>query len=72
MSRFEVQVDFNVNRKATGAVYFQESKDSFANPLLIDRKYWTQVMGLHQDGGFPFQLSINNSSTKPIPAVDFF
>ena len=28
-------------------------------------------LGMHQDGGFPFQLSLTNNSTKPIPAVDF-
>ena len=77
MSRLEVQVDFDANHKATGAVYFRESKDSLANPFLIDRKYWTQAMkdalGMHQDGGLPFQLSITkqNNPTKPIPAVDF-
>ena len=29
-------------------------------------------LGLHQDSGFPYQLSINNRSRKPIPAVDSF
>ena len=29
------------------------------------------ALPLHQDGGFPYQLSINNRSPKPIPAVDF-
>ena len=77
MSRFEVQVDFDTNHKATGAVYFRESKDSVANPLLIDRKHWTQAMKdaleMHQDGGFPFQLSLTkqNNPTKPVSAVDF-
>ena len=77
MSRLEVQADFDANHKATGAVYFRESKDSLANPLLIDRKYWTQPMkdalGMHQDGGCPFQLLITKQTnpTKPIPAVDF-
>ena len=56
-------------------MYFRESKDSLANPLLIDRKHWTQAMndalGMHQDGGFPFQLSLANNPTKPIPAVVF-
>ena len=68
MSRFEVQVDFDENRKAAGAVYFRESKDSLANPLLIDRKYWTQAikdaLGMHQDGGFPFQLSLPQSQSQ--------
>ena len=29
------------------------------------------ALGLHHDGGFPYQLSINNRPPKPIPAVDF-
>ena len=31
------------------------------------------ALGMHQDGGFPFQLSLTkqNSPKKPIPAVDF-
>ena len=77
MSRFEVQVDFDANHKDTGEVYFRESKDSLADLLLTDRKHWTQAMkgalGMHQDGGFPFQLSLTkqNNPTKPIPAVNF-
>ena len=58
MSMFEVRVYFNANRKATGTVYFRESKDSLADPLLVDRKYWSQAMkdalGMHQDGGLPY------------------
>ena len=31
------------------------------------------ALGMHQDGGFPFQLSLTkqNNPTKPFPAVDF-
>ena len=40
-----------------------------------DRNDWPEAMknalGLHHDGGFPYQLSINNRPPKPIPAVDF-
>ena len=56
-------------------MFFPESADSWADVLLTDRNNWTQAMkdalGLHQDGGFPFRLSLNNSPRKPIPAVDF-
>ena len=38
MSKFEVQVDFDASHKATGKVFFRKSKDSLAEPLLIDRK----------------------------------
>ena len=77
MSRFEVQVNFNANHKASGEVDFRESKDSLADPLEIDRKYWAQgvkdALRVPHDGGFPFQLSLTkqNNPTKPIPAVDF-
>ena len=44
-------------------------------PTLRRPKYWSQAMedalGMHQDGGFPFQLSLTNNRKKPIPAVDF-
>ena len=77
ISRFKAQVDFDSKRKATGEVLFPESADSWADPLLVDHKYWTPAMkdalGMHQDGGFPYQLSLTkqNSPTKLIPAVDF-
>ena len=75
VSRFKVQVDFDAKHKATGEVFFPESADSWVDVLLMDRKNWTQAMkdalGLHQDGGFPFQLSINNIPQKPIPAIEF-
>ena len=75
MSRFEVQVDFDANHKATGEAFFRKSKDSLADPLLIERKHWTQAikdaLRMHQDGGFPFQLSPTNNPIKSIPAVDF-
>ena len=29
------------------------------------------ALRLHHDGGFPYQLSINNRPLKPIPVVDF-
>ena len=75
ISRFKVQVDFDPKRKATGEVLFPESDDSWTDPLLADRKYWSQAMkaalGMHEDGSFPFQLSPTDNPKKPIPAVDF-
>ena len=29
------------------------------------------ALGMHQDGGFPYQLSLTNNRKKSIPAVDF-
>ena len=59
ISRFQVQVDFDTNCKATGRVLFQDADGSWENPLIEDRKYWSQGMkdalGMHQDGGFPPQ-----------------
>ena len=76
MSRFKVQVDFDAKHKATGEVFFPENADAWADVLLIDRKNWTQAMkdalSLHQDSGFPIQLSINKGPPqRPIPAVVF-
>ena len=58
---------------------FPDSDGSLSNPLIQDRKYWSQdigmrdALGMHQDGGFPPQLSplIQTKIQKPIPAVDF-
>ena len=41
ISRFQVQVDFDTNRKATAEVFFPESDGSLSNPLIQDRKYWS-------------------------------
>ena len=77
ISRFKVQVDLDQNRKATGEVFFPESDGSWTDPLIKDRKYWSQALndalGMHQDGGFPVQLSLTKQTKPqmPIPAVDF-
>ena len=75
MSAFTVQVNFDENHKATGEVFFKEGQGSLRGVFGSDRKFWPEAMknalGLHQDGGLPYQLSINNRSPKPIPAVDF-
>ena len=75
MGAFEVQVTFDKNHKATGEVFFNEGGGSLLSVFGTDRKYWPQAMisalGLHHDGGFPIQLSLNNRPTKPIPAVNF-
>ena len=82
MDAFKVRVNFDKNRKATGEVLFVDNKGGWDGSLISvfgsDRKYWPQAMistlGLHHDGGFPFQLTLNTnntSPTKPIPAVDF-
>ena len=75
MRAFTVQVDFDENHKATGKVFFKEGQGSLKSMFGSDRNYWPQAMknalGLHQDGGFSYQLSINNRTLKPIPAVDF-
>ena len=75
-SRFQVQVDFDLNRKATGRVLFQDADGSWENPLIKDRKYWSQglrdALVMHQDGGFPAQLSLLiENKPHPIPAIDF-
>ena len=75
MSTFTVEVDVDENHKATGEVFFREGQGSLKSVFGSDRNDWPEAMknalGLHHDGGFPYQLSINNRPPKPIPAVDF-
>ena len=76
ISKFQVQVEFDPNRKATERVLFPDGDGSWENPLIEDRKYWSQplkdALGLHQDGGFPYQLSpLVQNTPQPVPAVDF-
>ena len=76
ISKFQVQVEFDPNRKATGRVLFPDGDGSWENPLIEDRRYWSQplkdALGFHQDGGFPAQLSLLVQNTpQPVPAVDF-
>ena len=40
MSRFQVQVEFDANRKALGRVLFPDGDGSWENPLIEDQKYW--------------------------------
>ena len=76
ISRFIARVDFDPNRKTTGRVLFPDGDESWENPLIEDRKYWSQplkdALGFHQDGGFPAQLSLLiQNKPQPVPAVDF-
>ena len=76
MSLFQVQVDFDANRKATATVLFPNGDGSWEDPLIEDRKYWspalTKALGAHQDGGFPAQLSpLLTMPPHPVPAIDF-
>ena len=76
ISRFIARVDFDTNRKATGQVLFPDGDGSWEDPLIEDRKYWSQSMrdalGMHQDGGFPAQLSpLIENKPLPVPVVDF-
>ena len=76
ISKFHVEVDFHSNCKATASVLFKESDGSQTDPLIKDHKYWSQplkdALGMDQDGGFPFQLSLFIANKpQPVPAVDF-
>ena len=44
MSRFEVQVEFDANRKALGRVLFPDGDGSWENPLIEDQKYWSPAL----------------------------
>ena len=77
VTKFIARVDFDANRKATGRVLVPDGDGSWENPLIEDRKYWSQLLkdalGFHQDGGFPAQLSLLVQNTpQPVPAVGFY
>ena len=77
ISRFQVEVEVDANHKVTGTVLFTESDGSQMDPLIKDRKYWSQglrdALGFHQDGVFPYQLSpLIGNKPQPVPAVDSF
>ena len=76
ISRFEEEVELDANRNATATVLFTESDGSQTDPLIKNRKYWSQALrdalGFHQDGGFPAQLSLlTENKPQPVPGVDF-
>ena len=69
MSRFQVQVEFDANRKALGRVLFPDGEGSWENPLIEDQKYWSPALkaalGAQQDRGFPYQLSLLQQNKPP-------
>ena len=78
ITKFQVQVDFDANRRATGHVLFPSGDGSQEDPLIEDQKYWSpalkEALGIPQDGGFPAQLSLRQQYNKkplPVPAIDF-
>ena len=46
ISRFQVEVEVDTNRKVTGTVLFTESDGSQTDPLIKDRKYWSLLRPL--------------------------
>ena len=78
MSRFQVQVEFDANRKVLGRVLFPDGDGSWENPLIEDQKYWSPALkaalGAQQDGDFPAQLSLlptQSQAPQPVPAIAF-
>ena len=78
MSRFQVQVEFDASRKASGEVLFPDGNGSWEDPLLEDQKYWSpalmSALSAQQDGGFPYQLSLlptQSHAPQPVPAIAF-
>ena len=76
MSRFQVQVEFDANRKASGEVLFPNGNGSWE--LIEDQKSWSpalrSALGVQQDGGFPYQLSLlptQSQAPQPVPAIEF-
>ena len=76
MSKFIAQVEFDANRKATARVLFPDGDGSWEDTLIEDSKYWSQplkdALGMQQDGGFPYQLSLlQQDKPQPVPAIAF-
>ena len=78
MAKFITQVDFDANRKATGRVLFPDGDGSWEDALIEDSKYWSKplkaALGVQQDGGFPYQLSLRPTQSQaphPVPAIAF-
>ena len=76
MSKFIVQAEFDSNCKATARVLFPDGGGSWENALIEDSKYWSQplkdALGMQQDGGFPYQLSLlQQDNPQPVPAIEF-
>ena len=75
MSKFQVQVEIDANRKASGEVLFPNGNGSWE--LIGDPKYWSPALraalGVQQDGGFPYQLSLlqQNKPPQSVPAIAF-
>ena len=78
MSRFEEEVEIDpTTHKATATVLFTESDGSQTDVVRKDQKYWSQslkdALGVQQDGGFPYQLSLltTQNTPLPVPAIAF-
>ena len=76
MSKFQVQVEIDANRKASGEVLFPDGNGSWE--LIGDPKHWSpalrSALGVQQDGGFPYQLSLlptQSQAPQPVPAIAF-
>ena len=76
MSKFQVQVEIDANRKASGEVLFPNGNGSWE--LIGDPKHWSpalrSALGVQQDGGFPYQLSLlptQSQAPQPVPAIAF-
>ena len=76
MSRFEEEVEIEpTTRKATATVLFTERDGAQTDVVRKGQKYWSQslkdALGVQQDSGFPYQLSLQQNNPQPVPAIDF-
>ena len=69
-SKFVAQVDFAEDRTATAEIYFKVGPDNLKSVFVSDSKYWSKAMK-NALWRVPYQLSPNNESLKPVPAVNF-
>ena len=76
MAKFQVQVEIDANRKASGEVLFPDGNGSWE--LIGDQKYWSPALraalGCATRWGLPYQLSLlqqNKPPPQPVPAIAF-
>ena len=78
IARFKEEVEIDpTTRKPTATVLFTESNGSQTVVMLKPQKYWSHdlkdALGVQPDGGFPYQLTLQQQSHTPlpVPAIDF-
>ena len=71
LSKCEAQTDFN-EKHATAEIYLKAGPGFWQSVSGSDKRYWSDDMksalGI---GGFPVELTLNDQSNRPVPAIQF-